>query len=91
MLSGHDHGFEVFAAQTPTGTADPSQGMTQIVVRTGGKSHYAYPTSAAPNSLVRHHGTFGVLKATLGSGRAGIEFLPEAGRTFTYSSTLACH
>ena len=36
VLNGHDHDYERFAPQDPTGRADPDRGITEIVVGTGG-------------------------------------------------------
>ena len=36
VINGHDHDYERFAPQTPSGTADPARGIREIVVGTGG-------------------------------------------------------
>ncbi len=90
VLSSHDHSYERFAPQTPTGAADPARGIRQFVVGTGGRSHYSFGTIRA-NSEVRHSGTFGVLKLTLHASGYEWRFVPEAGKTFTDSGSGACH
>jgi hypothetical protein len=90
VLGGHAHNYERFAPQTPAGKADPDHGIRQIVVGTGGASHYRF-RGARPNSQVRHAGTFGVLKLTLSSTSYEWEFIPEAGRTFRDSGRGSCH
>jgi hypothetical protein len=90
VLSGHAQNYERFAPQTPAGTADPAFGIRQIIVGTGGRSHYAFKGSA-PNSQVRNATTFGVLKLTLGLGDYDWQFLPQAGKTFSDSGRDACH
>jgi len=60
VLNGHDHTYERFAPQTPTGSADAARGIREFVVGTGGRSHYAFGTPIA-NSEVRNSDTFGVL------------------------------
>ncbi len=88
VLSGHDHDYERFAAQNPSGAADPN-GIQQFVVGTGGKNHYAFnPTQ--PNSLVRNSDTYGILKLTLHSTSYDWQFVPESGKTFTDSGTMNC-
>jgi len=90
VLSGHAHVYERFAPQTPRGKADPSHGIRQIVVGTGGASHYRF---GAPdlNSEVRNANSFGVLKLTLKSGGYDWRFIPTGGRSFKDSGSDSCH
>ena len=88
VLSGHDHDYERFAPQNPSGAADPN-GIQQFVVGTGGKNDYAFTTTVA-NSLVRNPDTYGILKLTLHAASYDWQFVPEAGKTFTDSGTRNC-
>jgi hypothetical protein len=36
VLNGHDHVYERFAPQTPSGVADPARGIREVVVGSGG-------------------------------------------------------
>ena len=90
VLAGHDHTYERFGSQAPNGDADPTTGIVEIVVGTGGRSHYGFPT-VLPNSLVRNGTTYGVLKLTLGEGSYAFEFVPVAGKTFSDSGSGSCH
>ena len=90
VLAGHDHLYERFAPQTPTGAADATFGIRQFTVGTGGKSHATF-ASPMPNSQVRNGTTFGVLKLTLRATGYDWTFVPEAGKTFTDSGTGSCH
>ncbi len=90
VLNGHDHDYERFARQTPTGRADPLQGIREFVVGTGGKEHYPFGPPIA-NSQVRDDKTFGVLKLTLHPTSYDWAFIPVAGKTFTDSGHTACH
>ncbi|CAN5874960.1 hypothetical protein BH18ACT11_BH18ACT11_00980 [soil metagenome] len=90
VLNGHDHDYERFAPQTPSGEADPAQGIREFVVGTGGNSLYAF-LPPQPNSQVRNVHTYGVLKLTLHSGSYEWQFVPEAGKTFTDSGSDSCH
>lgn len=90
VLVGHDHTYERFAPQTATGTLDNARGIVQIVVGTGGKSHYAFGTIRA-NSLVRNGDTYGVLRLALSPGSWTFDFIPEAGKTFTDAGSGTCH
>jgi acid phosphatase type 7 len=90
VLSGHDHDYERFAPQTPAAVADSSRGITEFVVGTGGKSLKSF-NGAAKNSVVRHTGTYGVLRMTLHPSSYDFKFVPEAGQTWTDSGTVNCH
>ncbi|MBA2712527.1 MAG: metallophosphoesterase [Rubrobacteraceae bacterium] len=90
VLNGHDHDYERFAPQSPTGGLDTARGIREFVVGTGGGSHYGI-ASAGPNSQVRNTDTYGVLKLTLHATSYDWQFVPEAGKTFTDSGTDACH
>ena len=90
VINGHNHNYERFAPQNPSGGLDTARGLREFVVGTGGASHYSFGTMQ-PNSQVRNSDTFGVLKLTLGTSGYDWQFLPEAGRTFTDSGSGACH
>ncbi len=90
ILVGHDHIYERFAPQTPSGIADPVRGIRQFTVGTGGADHTSITTVAANSELINTN-TFGVLKLTLHPDSYDWQFVPEAGKTFTDSGTTACH
>jgi hypothetical protein len=90
VLDGHDHLYERFALQSPTGKADPN-GIREIIVGTGGAPPQPFGSKIAANSQVRHAGTFGVLELTLRAHSYSWQFLPAAGGTFTDSGTQATH
>ena len=90
VLSGHDHSYERFAPQNPSGGADSSRGIRQFVVGTGGKNAYSFGTTKS-NSQVRNSGTFGVLELSLHPTSYDWKFRPEAGRSFTDAGTTSCH
>jgi hypothetical protein len=89
VLTGHDHIYERFAPQDPSGRPDDVRGMRQFVVGTGGSNHTSLATLAA-NSEVRNASTFGVLKLTLRPTSYEWQFVPEAGGSFTDSGTTSC-
>jgi hypothetical protein len=89
VLNGHEHNYERLAPQTPMGLADP-EGITQFVVGTGGRSLYGFSLPPLTNTLVRHSGTFGVLKLTLHPASYEWVFVPEAGKSFTDSGSALC-
>jgi hypothetical protein len=90
VLSGHAHGYERFAPQTPWGKHDPSHGIRQIVVGTGGADLYRMG-SPRPNSQVRNANTLGVLKLKLRSDSYQWNFIPQAGKRFRDSGHGKCH
>ena len=89
ILTGHDHIYERFARQTPTGQADPASGIREFVVGTGGANHTSIAT-VAPNSEVRDSTTYGVLRLALHPQGYDWQFVPESGGTFTDSGSEAC-
>jgi Calcineurin-like phosphoesterase len=89
VLSSHDHSYERFAPQTPTGAPDASKGIREFIVGTGGRSHYGMGVRKA-NSEVFNGTTFGVLKFTLDAGTYAWEFVPVAGASFTDKGTGNC-
>ena len=90
ILSAHDHTYERFAPQTPTGTVDQQRGIREFIVGSGGANHTSFVTTAA-NSEVRNDTTFGVLKVTLHPSSYDWTFVPVPGQAFTDSGTTACH
>ena len=90
VLSGHNHQYERFFPQTPTGQANGSRGIRQFVVGTGGASPYGF-RSPAPNSERRYNGGHGVLKLTLRDASYSWQFVSVAGKSFTDAGTTSCH
>jgi acid phosphatase type 7 len=89
VLDGHDHIYERFAPQTPTGLADPTNGIRQFTVGTGGADHTGIATIAA-NSVVRNTDTYGILALTLHQNSYDWNFIPAVG-AFTDSGSGTCH
>jgi hypothetical protein len=89
ILNGHDHDYERFAPQDPTGREDRERGIRQFVVGTGGKSLRAFD-DVRPNSELRASFTFGVLALTLRDGAYDWRFHPTTG-TFSDAGTAHCH
>ena len=89
VLVGHDHEYERFAPQTPSGLRDMKRGLRQFVVGTGGKGLRGFKTTQ-PNSEVRDSETLGILALTLHPKRYGWRFIPAVG-PFTDAGSGACH
>jgi len=90
ILNGHDHIYERFAPQTPSGTADSTRGIREFIVGTGGSNHTSIASIAA-NSQVRNTSTYGILRLTLHSTSYSWQFVPISGQTFSDSGSTACH
>jgi len=89
ILAGHEHSYERFAPQDPDGRTDPQHGIREIVVGTGGRSHYPLGR-VLPNSEVQNFDTYGVLKLTLSPQGYTWEFIPEEGKSFHDSGAGVC-
>jgi hypothetical protein len=89
VLAGHQHHYERFDPQTPTGDADPSRGIRQFIVGTGGAGLSSLGPPHA-TSAARDGSSYGVLKLTLYPSSYDWQFLPAAGYTFTDSGTASC-
>ncbi len=88
ILNGHDHDYERFALQTPSGSASTS-GIREFVVGTGGTDLRPFSTVRA-NSQVRKSGIYGVLKMTLNSTSYSWSMRTTSGTTVDSGSTT-CH
>jgi 3',5'-cyclic AMP phosphodiesterase CpdA len=87
ILNGHDHVYEKFARQDPDGRRDPTRGIQQFTVGTGGAELYPF-SSIKANSEVRLS-SYGVLKLLLKPGGYSWEFLAVSGRGD--AGQVACH
>ena len=90
VLNGHEHLYERFGPQRPDASADPTFGIREFIVGTGGNSLYQFGPPQ-PNSQVRNATTNGVLKLTLRPDGYDFNFIPVAGKTFTDSGSGTCH
>lgn len=90
VLNGHNHQYERFAPQNPSGVFDPHRGIREFVVGTGGSPLDPF-REIKPNSQARNDTTYGVLKLTLKAGAYQWRFLPARGHTFTDSGSGTCH
>jgi acid phosphatase type 7 len=91
VLSSGNHNYERFAPQRPDGTPDAARGVTEFVVGTGGKSLDAFSGTPERNSVARNGDTYGVLALTLHPTGWDARFVPEAGGSYTDTSSGSCH
>ena len=89
-LTGHDHHYERFAPQDADGELDPTAGIREFVVGTGGIDLFPAPF-VKENSEVRRSTVHGVLKLELGTGFYGWDFIVAPGGEVIDSGLSACH
>jgi hypothetical protein len=82
ILNGHEHHYERFLPQTPSGVADSAKGIEQIIAGTGGGELRKLRYPLATNSVAQIHGHFGVLKLLLGANEYRHEFIDANGRVW---------
>jgi hypothetical protein len=90
VLNAQQHNYERFAPMNPDGDLDPTAGIREFNVGTGGEGVDTFIVAIHPHSEVRS-GTFGVLKLTLQSSGYDWVFIPAAGSSFTDSGSGSCH
>lgn len=88
VLGGHDHLYEDYAQQDPSGRADPN-GIREFVVGTGGESLNGLGT-AQPN-LQADASQFGVLVLTLHPSSYDYKFVTSGGTEFDKHTGVPCH
>lgn len=95
VLNGHDHVYARWAPMTPSGTVDPSHGIRQFTVGTGGEDHDTLASPLPANAQAATDTEFGVLKLTLQHDGYSWQFLPAnvtgQSNTFTDTGTGSCH
>jgi len=82
VLNGHEHHYERFIPQTPTGVPDSVTGIAEFIAGTGGGNLRGVVDPPAPNSAITIHGYWGVLKLTLGDKEYRHAFLDTDGRVW---------
>ncbi len=50
VVNGHDHNYERFAPQSPSGAADPARGIREFVVGTGGAGLRPFASELRPTA-----------------------------------------
>jgi hypothetical protein len=89
VMSGHNHDYERFVALDAAGQPS-SGGVTEFVVGTGGKNHYAFTAPALTGEVVRNDTSSGVIEMSLGPTGYSWRFVPAPGYTFADSGSAAC-
>ena len=91
LLQGHDHIYEHAAPMDASANADPTYGIRQFTVGTGGAALQTSFPAILDTSVVRNGTAYGVLKLTLHATTYDWKFLPIAGGTFTDSGSGSVH
>jgi hypothetical protein len=86
IVNGHDHDYERFAPQDPSGRQQRPNGIREIVVGTGGAPIGQFGRTHA-NSEFRLTGTWGVVRLTLHPANYEWQFLPTVGDVADSGST----
>lgn len=93
VMSGDDHDYERFAPMDASGNY-AANGMRQLVVGSGGRSHYLFSDPGGvvkAQSEVRDDATFGIMRLVLRTGGYDWEFVPGAGKSVIDSGSDTCH
>jgi Calcineurin-like phosphoesterase len=90
VLNGHDHDYEMFSPQDPSGNADPDRGIREFVVGTGGAAFTAF-RNIKPNSKARIDGTNGVIEFTLHPDGYDWQFMTAPDGKVADSGSDQCH
>ena len=92
VLNGHDHDYERFTPQDPSGKLDLQKGIREFVVGTGGKNSHRTFANTQPNSEIHQADTFGVLKLTLRATIGNLFLRPERpSKTQEAGLATSCH
>lgn len=98
VINGYEKYYERWNPQDHDMNADPTNGVVQFTVGTGGRTLLPYPASwkpidQVPNLAVRDGSTWGVLKLTLNANSYEYEFIPTTAGGFTDKSSapVPCH
>jgi hypothetical protein len=89
VVNGHDHDYERFAPQDPSGREDRERGIREFVVGTGGKELRRFKDPVG-NSELRAAVTHGVLKLVLHPDSYDWTFIPTGG-DFSDAGSGPCH
>jgi hypothetical protein len=88
ILAGHDHNYQRFPRLNATGGLDNSNGVTSLVVGTGGASHYA-TRNLNPQNVAQNTTDFGLERLELRVDGVSGRFIPVSG-SYTDTFTETC-
>ena len=89
VLNGHAHYYERYKPQNPSGAVDPANGITEMIVGTGGINHGSAKV-ISPNTAVYNNESWGAIFLTSAPRLPSHwQFVNEAGQTVD-SGTRSC-
>jgi hypothetical protein len=95
VLAGHNHNYQRWAPQDPSGAYRPLQGIVQFVVGTGGRNLNGLGSASTrpPNLVAGWAGGFGILRMRLEPGRYDYRFVAARGQPKFHDSRddVPCH
>ena len=89
VVNGHEHNYQRYAEQDPSGRAT-SSGIRQFVVGTGGTSHYGMLDRKDPNYQTGDATHFGVLRLFLRERSYSWEFVEVGGKVLDRGGPNEC-
>ncbi|MDQ3210011.1 MAG: alkaline phosphatase, partial [Actinomycetota bacterium] len=90
VLNGHEHNYQRFAKQDPSGNPAPN-GIRQFIVGSGGYGHYGLLSTPDPDLEYGNADSFGVLLLTLGPSSYSWRFLGVSGAVLDSGGPVACN
>jgi hypothetical protein len=90
VVNGHEHNYQRFAKQSPTGAA-AANGIREFVVGTGGARLYALAATPEPNLEAGIADSYGVLNLSLADGSYSWEFIGVDGQVLDSGGPVACN
>ena len=90
VLNGHEHSYQRFTKQDPSGNP-ASNGIRQFIVGTGGAGHYPLLDPADPQLEFGNDDTFGVLRLTLSASSYSWRFVSVTGSVLDSGGPVPCN
>jgi PKD repeat protein len=89
VMNGHEHHYQRFAPQTPSGVADPIHGIREFIAGMGGARLFDLG-APLPNTETQYNKSYGLLKLELSPGGYTWSFIPASG-SYADSGSGSCH
>ena len=89
VMNGHEHHYQRFAPQTPSGAADPVHGIREFIAGMGGARLFDLG-APLPNTETQYNKSYGLLKLELSPGGYTWSFIPASG-SYADSGSGSCH
>jgi calcineurin-like phosphoesterase family protein len=90
ILNGHEHNYQRYAKQDPSGQAG-ERGIREFIVGTGGKSHYGFLDLKDANYEVGNATDFGVLRLHLAQTSYSWDFVALNGTVLDSGGPVSCN